>query len=65
MNDLKIQGMFLLLIGVIALPTGWCSMLISDNMFTSLLSIIVFTGGVGAFAFGYLFVKVSLLLEDR
>ena len=61
MNDLKIQGLILISISMIAIPVGWCSMLVSNGIFVSILGIIVFAGGVGAFAFGYLFVKVSIL----
>lgn len=61
MSDLKIQGMILILIGMICIPIGWYSMLVSNGLFVSMLGIIVFAGGVGGLAFGYIFVKFSVM----
>lgn len=63
MNDLKIQGMILLLTGTICIPVGWYAMF-SDSLFASVMGALVFAGGVGALVFGYVFVKFSVL-EDR
>jgi len=61
MNDLKIQGLILLLISTVCIPIGWYAMLVSDNLFVSMLGVIVFSGGVGALAFGYIFIRFSVL----
>ena len=61
MNDLKIQGLILLLISTVCIPIGWYAMLVSDNLFVSMLGVIVFAGGVGAFAFAYIFIRFSVL----
>ena len=63
MNHLKFQGLILLLISMICIPVGWFAMF-SDNLFALMLGVTVFAGGVGAFAFGYIFIKFSIL-EDR
>ena len=63
MNDLKIQGMILLLIGMVCVPVGWYAMF-SDSLFAGVMGALVFAGGVGALAFGWIFVKFSIL-KDR
>ena len=62
MNDLKIQGIMLLLISMVCIPVGWFAMF-SDNLFALMLGVSVFAGGVGAFAFGYIFIKFSVLKD--
>ena len=60
MNDLKIQGMILLLTGMICILVGWYAMF-SDSLFAGVVGVLVFAGGVGALAFGLIFVKFSIL----
>jgi len=62
MNRLKIQGLILLSISTVCIPVGWFAMC-SDNLFALMLGVTVFAGGVGAFAFGYIFVKFSVLKD--
>ena len=57
MNHLKTQGMILLLISMICIPVGWYAMF-SDSLFVGVMGTLVFAGGVGALAFGYIFVRL-------
>ena len=63
MNHLKVQGIILLLISTVCIPVGWFA-IFSVNLFALMLGVTVFAGGVGAFAFGYIFIKFSVLKDE-
>jgi len=60
MNHLKVQGIMLLLISIVCILIGWYAVF-SDSLFASVIGALVFAGGVGAFAFGCIFLKFSCM----